>query len=224
MTGALDRLLAGAADWFLRPDGEADRVRPAPSAARHHRATTRRLPVRSIAVLTEPQCGLAVGATVALALAGSAVALVAVWPAEARLGLAAPAVPAARRLAVSLSARAIEARAVGRIVVAGLPHDETEAVDALRRADAASDVTRVLVLAGARGDDWDGVLLSADAVLVHGSDPSLVGLAVERLARTGASAHALETRLPRPVRALAAAGLALPGALRPLRLTLAEAV
>jgi hypothetical protein len=215
---AITRLLTGAAGWFLRSAGDAGATDAAPG-----RAAIRPSPSPAMAVLSERAGGLPVGACVALALAGSGVALVACWPPDDRPGLAPPAVPAARRLAGSLEARGVRARAAGRLVVASLPEPETEAAEALRRIDAAAAVARVLVLAGARAGTWDDVLLGSDAVLVDGSDPAVVRLAVERLVDQGVPARALDRLAPRPVRALAAAGLALPGALRPLRAALAEA-
>jgi hypothetical protein len=99
--------------------------------------------------------------------------------------------------------------------VAALPADELEAVDRLRRIDGvAGAAARVLVLAGARGPAWEGELLARDAVLVDGDDDVLVAFAVQRLVAQGANARPLGQLPPRPVRALAAVGLAVPGALR----------
>jgi hypothetical protein len=76
---------------------------------------------------------------------------------------------------------------------------------------------RLLALGGARGEDWTGVLLARDAVLLYGGDPDLVGLAAARLVAAGAHARPLGESPGGAVCALAAAGLALPGTLRGLR-------
>jgi hypothetical protein len=122
---------------------------------------------------------------------------------------------AARRLAAALAARDVTAAACGRAVHVALPADADEALAVARRAAAAAgDAPGVLVRGGPRPDAFDAVLAEQDRVLVltrPGTDAAVGGLAVAGLP-ADARAHAIALR---PAgRALAAAGLAVPAALR----------
>jgi hypothetical protein len=136
-----------------------------------------------------------------------------------------PAWPAARRLAASLRARGLRVRAAGRLVVVTLADAEPTAIDELRRGEAAAAAVGVpctLVLAAPRGPGWNQVLADRELVLVHGGNAAVMDLALDGLIGAGATA----TRLPSPpsllTRELAAAGIAVPGALRALASALRE--
>jgi hypothetical protein len=222
--------MAGAGAWLVRPRagaapplvsrGFAAPVAPvapvAPAAVAA--GAVRAAPDPSIAVLAAPELAGAVGAVLALGSAGGGVALLASWRTRRAAGPSLPAVPAARRLAGALGERGLAAEASARLVVVRLPDDGVEAVDALRRADAVAGATaRVVALGGARGDAWDGVLLSRDEVVLHGADADLVGLAAQRLGELGANVRALPRLPPLALRVLASAGVVLPGTGRALR-------
>jgi len=126
----------------------------------------------------------------------------------------------ARRLAASLATRGLDVRTSGRLVEVWLGEDEDTAVDDLRRAEAAATAigaASVVVLAAARGEAWDGVLATRDAVLVHGDDDAIIDLALGQLGTIGASAHRLDHAPSRLVLALATAGVRAWGATVPLR-------
>ena len=111
-------------------------------------------------------------------------------------------------------------RASGRLVEVWLGEDEDTAVDALRRAEAAANAigaASVVVLAAARGEAWDGVLATRDAVLVHGDDDAIIDLALAQLGAIGAPAHRLDRAPSRLVLALATAGVRAWGVAAPLR-------
>lgn len=215
------RSLATAAGWFVRPAVPTDAGAPgSPGLAERSSPAPTGVGGPLVAVLGEDPVPLSVGAAVALALAGPGIGLLSCWPASSPPRVAAPAVRSARRLAGSLLSRGLEVRAAGRLVVLALPPAADAAVDAVRRAESADGAAaRVLVLVGARTDTWDGALLSRDTVLVHGGDPAVADLAVARLVEQGADARSLRILPARPILALAAAGLALPGTLGPIRLT-----
>jgi hypothetical protein len=219
--------------WFVHPadDGPSTHQpaatdRPETRGQRSSRARgAARAPLPStVALLATGRGARGHGAAVALAAARRGVATVAFWGGDAAEQAAgAPAVPAARRLARSLGARDVSARARGRLVVVALPAEATAAVAAWRRAEAASaDVPCMLVLLAARGPEWDAVLAEPDLVLVHGGDGDLVELAVDRLTESAATAARLDPPPSLTTRVLAMAGIALPGTLSSLRAALAH--
>src|SRR5439155_1530595 len=121
-----------------------------------------------------------------------------------------------RRLAASLTARDLPARAAGRLVTAGLRGDDGAAAAAAGRLTAAvAGAPVVLAVGGPRGAAWDRVLAGCDLVAVHSADAVLAQLAAERLAEQGA--RAITIAIPGvAARRLARAGLALPGVSGPL--------
>lgn len=214
----LGRVMAGAGAWLLRP-----RVEGAPVVARGFAAPVAPAAVPaagepSLAVLAAPELAGALGAALALGAAGGGVALLAGWRTRRAPVPALPPVRAARRLAGALRERGLAAEASARLVVVRLPDDDVEAVDALRRADALPGAAaRVAALGGARGDAWDGVLLSRDEVVLHGADADLVGVAAQRLRGLGADVRVLSRAPNVALRALAGAGVVVPGTGRALR-------
>jgi hypothetical protein len=197
------------------------------STAAATRSSRRPLP-SSIALLAGGRGARGHGAAVALASApGSEIALVAYWGCGSSEGATgAPALPTARRLAASLRARDLTARACGRLVIVTLAADESTAIGELRRAELAAgsaDVPCTLVLAAARGAGWDPVLADRDVVLLHGCEDLVAQLALERLSDGGASAARLDPPPGFAVRTMSTAGLSVPGVLRPLRTVLREA-
>jgi len=180
-----------------------------------------------VAVLCRPRhattVGLAVGA--ALARGGGPGAFVCRWPGDAAARVpAGPARPAARRMCAALATRGVEARAIGRLVLADLPADPCEALAAGARAAAvAGDRPVVHVMAGPRPDELAKLLRTADRVLVAvdtgepgedglDTDGGLAALAVAGLAAEGLDARPL--RLGRPPGTRLLASLGAPPALR----------
>lgn len=173
-----------------------------------------------VTVVCRPADAAALGPVVALALLRASRAragLICAWPAAAlsarRVG--APMRPAARQLRGALAARGIEARAAGSLAFVSLASDPDEAAGAARRAAAAAPGPVVHVLGGPRPDALAPLLHDADRVLVAGRPADLVC----ELALAGLVADGLDARpLPAPeagtARALAAAGLAVPGIVR----------
>lgn len=181
-----------------------------------------------VAVLCRPEDAPALGGAVALGMRrGGGPGVACVWrDASADVGprAAAPAVPRALRLAERLGERGHVTHATGRLVVIAL--DEAAdggaaaaaAAEAVRVGAACPDASVVSVLAGARDDSLDRLLLAQDRVLVARSPddpPALLELALDGLGGLGARAEVLAVPAAAgPARALAAAGVAL---LPPLR-------
>ena len=94
-----------------------------------------------------------------------------------------PAVPAASRLADRLNRRDLEAVAVGRLVLLGLPDDPRDALTAAHRAWAACDAPSVVALAGARPAAFDDLLRDVSLIVVadEGGDDRLSRLAYDGL-------------------------------------------
>jgi hypothetical protein len=172
-----------------------------------------RRPPRAVAVLAPPADAPALGAALALALARAErtpVAALCVWsPQPGRSGWRAPPMPAAARLARTLTARGHDATAAGRIAVVRLsPVCEEAASQALRVGAAAGAAPTVLALAGPRAAAFDELLAMQDLVVVAvapAADPALARLATAGLQR----ALTCPVPPPDPARILAAAGLAL---------------
>ena len=180
----MNELLARACDVFVAPSVER---RAAPAAVRAPR------PVTSIAVLGPSADAAALAMVMARRLrreAGTRVAIVASWEASVArrhapaAAAAAPeehaadadragpaggvALPAANALARRLVARAIPARATGRLVRLSLPADPSLCIATLARARAASeDAAIVTLLRGPLADWMLAVLAEHDRVLVH---------------------------------------------------------
>lgn len=200
--------MSAVARWFVRPAGEAH---AADGAGRARRAAREAPP--ALAIVAAGSAALPAAAAAALRHAGGGPVVLCCWRvAGAERARSAAALPSARRLAASLRARGLDAVAAGRLARAALPADDAQAVAALRRAEAAcGDAPCVPVVGGPRGEAWDAVLAERDLVLVHGDDPAVVRVAVERLASERCAAAPLGSVPPRPLRALAVAGLMLPG-------------
>jgi hypothetical protein len=132
----------------------------------------------------------------ALILRRRGAAVVCVWGGAQMRG-GAPGSAAGRRLASSLDARGIQARAAGHLVVVSLAEDAATAAGEVARAAAATgDAPTVLALCGPREPDFDRVLAAQDvAVVATGDAPDeLVRLgvgALEDLARRAVAAPAL---------------------------------
>ncbi len=209
---------------------EPDRRRPREDA--HHgrspdaRVSASRRPPPAVAVLAPPADAHAFGAALALALARaerSPAAVLCVWsPQPGRSGWRAPPMPAAARLARTLTSRGHEATAAGRLAVVRLSASGEEAASqALRVGAAAGPAPAVLALAGPRAAAFDELLAMQDLVVVAvtpESEPALARLATAGLDR------ALTCPVPAadPGRIVAAAGLAvLPSTRRALAAPLA---
>jgi hypothetical protein len=171
---------------FLAPRSEA-RERPVAAAVAHAAAV----------------CGPAaapLACALALVLRRRGAAVVCVWGGSQVRG-GAPGSAAARRLASSLEAREIQARAAGHLVVVSLDADAAIAAgEAARAAAAAGDAPVVLALCGAREPDFDRLLAAQDVAVVAAGD------APDELVRLGVGA--LEDIAPRAAAAppLGAAG------------------
>jgi hypothetical protein len=209
-------------DFLLAPAG-------APSldaAARVARAPDRAAAAspRALAVLCAAEDARAAGIALAALLARRArmaCGLACVWtgmepPAqpEAR----APASRGARRLAAALDARGLAAQACGRVAVVALDADPASAVaGAGRAAAAAGEAPVVLGLGGPRPAAFDALLAEQDRLLVlarPGADEALGALAVAGLPPGGPACLLHPLALGPTTRALAAAGLVVPTALR----------
>ena len=194
------------ASWFLTaPVTER-------AAVRDHPAT---LTAGRIAVLLP--CGAGehgLGAVLALALARegrSSAGLHLGWQVPGPARCAAPALPAGRRLARTLRARDLPARAVGRLVHVELPEVDGEAAAAAARAVAASPAQTpvTIVLGGARGPALDALLADADLVLVAGPPDDPRGrAATEGLVSRGVDAALWDDPPGPPWRRLARGGVA----------------
>jgi hypothetical protein len=195
------------------------RSAPAASAAAGARAAP-----RAVAVLCAAEDAAAVGVAAAALLARRARAscgLALVWTGSAPAPQtdAGPfAGRAARRLASALRDRGVVARACGRTVHVALPADPPEALAVARRAAAAGgEAPAVIVLGGPRSEAFDAALAEQDTLVVltrPGVDPTVAELAVASLPQEGPARAARTVALRPAARALAAAGLAVPGALR----------
>jgi hypothetical protein len=199
-------LLARVGAWLVAPEAAAS-ARPIPVVMPAACAP-------EVAVLAAPRDVLALAAVLALRLTRGTAA-VGLWtgpaaPRHPRAGL--PPTPGARRLATSLAARDLPARAAGRLVTTVLPADEPSAAAAATRLTAAvRDAPVVLAVGGPRGEAWDGVLAGCDLVAVHSADGVLAQLAADRLAEQDVRGIPI-TAPSAAARRLARAGLALPGA------------
>lgn len=219
--------------WPLEEATLAHRSRPAEHRGGERMAVAKG-PDRSlcpgptvVAVLCRPRHATAVGLAVGAALAGGRGpgALVCRWPedtgARVPVGLTRP---AARRLCAVLATRGVEARPIGRLVLADLPADPLEALSAGARAAAvAGDRPVVHVMAGPRPEELGKLLQTAARVLVAvdvsepdgdglDTDGRLAALAVAGLAAEGLDARPLH--LSRPPGTPLRASLGVPPALR----------
>ncbi|HEV2770078.1 MAG TPA: hypothetical protein VGV40_07850 [Solirubrobacteraceae bacterium] len=220
--------------WPPEDAALAHRPRPAERHGGGEMAAVQEGPGRSwrpgptvVAVLCRPRHATAVGLAVGAALAGGRGpgALVCRWPedtgARVPVGIARP---GARRLCAALATRGVEARPIGRLVLADLPADPLEALSAAARAAAvAGDRPVVHVMAGPRPDELGKLLQTAARVLVAvetsepggdglDTDGRLAALAVASLAAEGLDARPLP--LSRPPGTPLLASLGAPGALR----------
>jgi hypothetical protein len=202
----LNELLSALRGFFVAPAGTAaHRSRLAP-------------PAPSVAVLGPPRELAAAGPGLALALArrgGAGVGLACTWG----RGDAprAPATRRARRLAARLEARGVRAAASGRLVCATLPDDPAEAFAAAQRAVGAAGCPAAIALCHPREPVMDDLLLLQDAIVLvrrAGDPPAVARLAESGLSGLGVPVVTCDVRVGAAGRALAAAGLAAPGALR----------
>lgn len=208
------------AELFVAPAGErrdhrGDRPRTLAGSGAgpgSRPATAGRRPPPAVAVLASPADAPALAAALGLALARahrSPVALLCLWSPHPTRGWRAPALPAAARMAATLTARGHDASAAGRLVLARLCASPDEAAwQALRVGAAAGAAPVILALAGPRARAFDELLALQDLVVVGmaaGADPALARLATAGLER------AVTCIVPPadPGRILAAAGLAL---------------
>ncbi len=186
-----------------------------------------------VAVIASRTDAAVLGAAVGLALLArrSGAAIVCVYDGDSeRSGPVwgrVPALASARGVAARLAVGGLDARVTGRLAIAPLPVDPSEAASAAMRAMAAADGSPVvLALGGPRDPAFEGLLEVQDIVLVvTGSDavPGLVAMALEGLARRGITACACDPPCGLASRLLAASGLGLAPSLRralsePLRL------
>ncbi len=235
------RPVPSAAPVRLRPEDPAAERLPCPAghgdvegAVAAGPDSDRRPHAPVVAVLCPPARATAFGLAVGAALARGTVtgALVCRWPGDpdARMP-AGPARRAARRLCAALAARDVEARAVGRLVLADLPPDPLAALTAGARAAAAAGDRPILhVVAGPRPEELTELLRAADRVLVatDTGDPADeeetgTGTRLAALAAAGLCAEGVDARpllLPRLPSTRLLPGLGAP-ALRP---ALAEAL
>ncbi|MEA2321548.1 MAG: hypothetical protein QOD81_1398 [Solirubrobacteraceae bacterium] len=212
-------------DALLAPPAGAP-TGPAIEAAPRREASAPRAATgpSDIAVLCAAEDAVAVAIATAAVLARrhrSGCALACVWISGAEPGgpegrpvAAGP----ARRLADVLGGRGLDALACGRAATVRLPADPAEAVVAARRATAAAGAApAVLVVGGARAAALDPLLADRERVVVlarGGADPRVGALALAGLAGIAAAATFQPLALGPGARALAAAGLAVPPALR----------
>ena len=175
-------------------------------------ATADRRPPPAVAVLAPPADAPALAAALGLALARShrsPAAVLCVWSPDSARGWRAPAMPAAARLAATLTARGHDATAAGRLVLARLGASPDEAAgQALRIGAAAGAAPVVVALAGPRVSAFDELLALQDLVVVGvavGADPALARLATAGLER----AVTCDVPPADPGRILAGAGLGL---------------
>jgi hypothetical protein len=192
-------------------------VEPATAPRPSHRVAAT-APAPSVGVIAAPRRALALGATVALALARShrdRRALLCAWPPGewAEPALQAPPWAGARQLRRSLSARGIEAAGSGPLVRVLLPEPPEQAAALAHRAMVAASAPAVLVLAGPRPESLDELLLRQDAIVVAAepdADGALVDLAVATLADRHPAVSPCTLALGPVARAMACAGLAAP--------------
>jgi hypothetical protein len=207
MTGLLARVGA----WLVEPAPTEMPARDTTAVARPHADAA----APEVAVLAPASDVHALACGLALRLTRGP-AVVAVWTGESPAAplSSVPAVGVARRLASALAARDIAVTANGRLVSVALPAGETESAALAERVCATSpSLPVVLGVSGPRGDAWDQALVDRDLVVVHAAGDAIADLTVARLAEQGADAVRL-TSPPGPLaRALARAGLALPGGL-----------
>jgi hypothetical protein len=212
-------------DFLLAPPGAASVELEPPARRGRGRALSAARPAAvvpdTVAVLCAAEDARAVGVAAAGLLARrarTACGLACVWTGAAaprRPEMRASAGRAARRLAVALEGRGLAADACGRAVVVALDGDQAAALAAAGRAAAAAgDAPVVLALGGPRPETFDGLLAEQDRLLVltrPGADAAISALALAGLP-DGALAHPVS--LGAAGRTLAAAGYAVPGALR----------
>jgi hypothetical protein len=218
-------------DFLLAPPGGGSAAPRSPSVLRSSRGRAARSdavaavaePV-AVAVLCGAEDARAVGVAAAAVLARRARAscgVVCIWTApvphrhpDARP----PAGRGARRLAAALEGRGLDALACGRAAVVALPADPEDAVRAVARATAAAGpAPAVLVLGGPRAAAFDAVLAGHDRLVVvtrPGADAAVGALALAGLPAAGVPHTGCALGLRPVARALAAAGLATPPALR----------
>jgi hypothetical protein len=203
-------------DFLLAPPDGAALESPAVAAGAGTARPWRRRPA--------PAASTAVGVAAAALLARRARAscgLALVWtgatPAS-RTDAGPLAGRAAQRLATALRDRGLVARACGRTVHVALPADPHEALAVARRAAAAAGAApAVTVLGGPRSEAFDAALAEQDRLVVltrPGADATVAALAVASLPQNGPAGAAHTIALRPATRALAAAGLVVPGALR----------
>jgi hypothetical protein len=194
-------------DFFLAPERVAPRAVAAPVA-----------PV--VIVLGDPRAvpALACAAAVELARWGPwSQAAVCLWPGERRPAVRLPATGAARRTAGRLAARGCETDASARLARAFLPDDPVAAATAAQRVTAAADCPVALGLGGARTPHLDALLTLGDAVILARrptDSPALARLAEAGLAALRTPVHTCDAPAGAAVRALASAGLVVPGPVR----------
>jgi hypothetical protein len=195
-------LLARMSAWLVAPPGGAVASRPVAVGAAGQ--------APELAVLAAPGDAVALASALAVRVARGT-AVVGAWPGTGRLP-SLPATPGTRRLASSLAARGLPGVSAGRLLTVPL----ADATAAERLCGAVADAPVVLAIAGARDASWDRLLVTRDLVVVHAREGAVAELAVARLTQQGAAAVRLDATPTPAARALARAGLALPGGLSAL--------
>jgi hypothetical protein len=176
----------------------------------------------ALGALCAPRDAAVVGAVLGLGLCArgkARTALVVLWRQDGgEPPVGGMALPGARGLAWRLATRGIPAWAAGRVAFAGVPADASEAVAVAARAIAAADgAPTVLLLAGPRPPAFDDLLAAQDRVIVAVSAAAAEGvaeLAAIDASRVGRATSILHVPSSAPARAIAAAGLTLPPAMR----------
>ena len=126
-----------------------------------------------------------------------------------------PALPAARRLAGSLSLREVPARPCGRLVVVRLDEDPAHALAQARRIDAAApEAPVVTVVHGPRSASTDALLGTHDTTVVV--LPADAPAALDDLARAERGVRVVSAGVPALAKALAVTGIPVLPAIRRL--------
>lgn len=197
-------LAARAVSFLLEPAGDdGDRVASAPVSP---------APAR-VAVLTAPDDAFSAACAVALALAGSGVAVAASWGAAGDVQPPAGALPAAGRQAADLRERGIAAEPAGRLVRVRLAGEEASAAAAFERLAAECEAPIAVALAAPRRDAMSEVLARADRVVVaagRGRPSGLVEAALAEAQMLGHDAFVADLSPAGATRALLTLGYGLP--------------
>ncbi|MEA2245698.1 MAG: hypothetical protein QOH46_227 [Solirubrobacteraceae bacterium] len=212
-------------DMFVAAPAVGSPAELAMPALPSHLEAHARGPAGDLAIVCAAEDARAVGVAAAALLARrhrAACGLACVWTAT---GTARPdarplATGATRRLAAALAARGLDSTACGRAVAVALPGDPPDALSTTRRALAAAGAApTIVVLGGPRDAALDALLADQGRVVVltrgvRGADDPLTALALAGLSDVADVSVAEPIVLGAATRAAAAAGVAIPRALR----------